>query len=193
MKVSTSNIKKLLIEDVLSSHKLDPVTVILEDIEPRKGKIIIECYGQSWSAYWGGMGDSSIAEFFCSCDKHYIAGNLSSLRSQITDYNAVSDMIKKNVREQIAELLHERRGSFIGYDEARRKYDDLADAYNDVPTICDRHDLENNSVLMSSIYGNEWRYELTLPQKPNPDYQYLCRIITTVQEALRETELASAA
>lgn len=70
MKVQASNVQKMLITEVPG---LDPVTVILEDIEPRKGKIIIECYSKSWSAYWGGMGDRNIAEFFCSCNDHYLA------------------------------------------------------------------------------------------------------------------------
>ena len=35
---------------------------------------------------------------------------------------------------------------------------------------------------MNELMGDEWWYRL--PQKPNPDYVYLCRIIRTVQEAL---------
>ncbi len=52
MKIETSTVTKLTITEVA---RLDPITVILEDIEPRKGKIIIECYGKSWSSYWGGL------------------------------------------------------------------------------------------------------------------------------------------
>ena len=41
---------------------------------------------------------------------------------------------------------------------------------------------------MQKIFGDEWWY--SLPTKPNPSYQYLLRIIDTVQSALREHVLA---
>lgn len=55
---------------------LDPVTVITQDHGQGKGKIIIECYGLAWSAYWGGMGNRTVREFFVSCDTEYLHGYL---------------------------------------------------------------------------------------------------------------------
>jgi hypothetical protein len=53
MKIETSKVTKIRITDLIDSEfKLDPITVILEDLGPSKGKILIECYGQSWAAYW---------------------------------------------------------------------------------------------------------------------------------------------
>lgn len=46
------NLTAFVIEDV---RGLDPVTVIMRDTEPGKGKLIIECYSRAWSCYWGGM------------------------------------------------------------------------------------------------------------------------------------------
>ena len=37
---------------------------------------------------------------------------------------------------------------------------------------------------MYDIFGDEW-YDC-LPTKPNPNYQYLCRILDVVREALKE-------
>jgi hypothetical protein len=67
---------------------LDPIQVTLDDIEKGKGRIIITCYGSAWTSYWGGMSDRTISEFFCDCDEHYLANNLSSIKS--TKMNMVS-------------------------------------------------------------------------------------------------------
>ena len=90
MNTEISTVKRLKITDLINSeYKLDPVTVFLEDYEPGKGKITIECYGKSWSAYWGGMSGDDVATFFCRCDQHYLAKNLSSISSSIPDYSAL--------------------------------------------------------------------------------------------------------
>ena len=68
---------------------LDPVTIYLEDFEPGKGMITMFCYGKAWTRYWGGMGNSNIADFFCGCDEHYIAKNLSEIDSETYDIDAL--------------------------------------------------------------------------------------------------------
>lgn len=60
MKITEKLIRHLEISEV---QNLDSIRVTLEDIEPRKGRINIECYGKAWASYWGGMGDRTIAEF----------------------------------------------------------------------------------------------------------------------------------
>lgn len=42
------------------------------------------------------------------------------------------------------------------------------------------------SETMESLLGEEWWYRL--PEKENPDYEYLCRIIRAAQDALRTKE-----
>jgi len=73
MKIETKTITKITLMDL---DGLDPVTVILDDVGAGRGSIIITCYGKAWTAYWGGMGKDTIAEFVCSCDEHYIANKL---------------------------------------------------------------------------------------------------------------------
>jgi hypothetical protein len=166
MKVEKSCVTKLMIAGVPS---LDPITVYAEDIAPRQGKIIIECYGQSWSAYWGGMGDGTIAEFFCSVSQDYIANCMSrSIDSSVFDPDAVKDHAKR-------EIIKQRRARHLSADDAREEYDEIEDSIidDDPWRSCD---------LMQKIYGDEWWYRL--PSKPNPDYVYLSRIIKAVQEAL---------
>lgn len=56
---------------------LDPIDVIFLDNEVRgKGRVIVRCYWQSWTAYWGAMGDHDVRSFFLTAGPDYIAGNL---------------------------------------------------------------------------------------------------------------------
>lgn len=55
---------------------VDPVTVILRDIGEGKGRLIIECYCESWAGYWGAMGDRSLTKFLMDCDADYIANRI---------------------------------------------------------------------------------------------------------------------
>lgn len=170
MKIESSKVEKLYITEI---ENLDPITVILEDLGPKRGKIIIECYGQSWSAYWDGMGNRSITEFFCSCDKHYLAKNLSSINSWIDDTDALTVLARK-------EICKKRRAREIDcWIEAR-------DLYNSADCLDDG--AWYNYDFMKEVFGEDWVSDLTIPHKANPDYEYLCRIIKTVQSALQYSE-----
>lgn len=185
MKIERSTVTKLTIDDLMSTHRLDPVTVYAEDLGPRRGKIIIECYGKSWSASWGGIGERTITEFFHSCSVDYLAKNLSDISADITDSEVIKDSAKRAIFEQ-------RRGRYIRSfrdpekmvrikrneitaDEARELYDEVDDTHFS-------DDGWGDAKLMEKVFGEEWWYRL--PTKPNPDYQYLCRIIEAVQQAL---------
>lgn len=92
MKIEKKTVTKINLSDI---DGLDPISVIAEDLGPGQGQIVITCYGQSWSAYWGGMGDRTICEFFCSCDEHYLAGKLSNIGSQVYDLEAFQSQAKE--------------------------------------------------------------------------------------------------
>lgn len=56
---------------------LDPIDVIFLDHSPGRGRIIVRVYSQSWTAWWGAMGEHhTVRTFFMSCDCHYLAWNL---------------------------------------------------------------------------------------------------------------------
>ncbi|WP_375191852.1 hypothetical protein [Marinobacter sp.] len=178
MQVELSTVRKLSLTDLMSEpHKLDPVSVILEDYEPGKGKIIIECYGQSWSAFWGGMGAKSVATFFCRCDEHYIASKLSGISGDIADYEALGIL----AREEVVCL---RRDGELNKCEAR----DLFDQCYRLEEAENLDQLDRN--LMREVFGDEWWH--SIPSKPNPDYQYLCRIIKAVQAGIKRAGLTEA-
>jgi hypothetical protein len=169
VKVESSTVKKLKITEIES---LDTITVILEDIGPRQGKIIIECYSESWASYWGGMGDRTIAEFFCSCGNDYLIGNLSSTKSTVIDDDAIEEAAKKII-------LRLRRDGEIDSVEAREMFDEV-DGYGP--------DIANDYKLLHRVYGDEWWY--ALPHKMNHEYEYLERICNAVKFGIQQDAAA---
>lgn len=150
MKVTTSQITKYVLSDL---DKLDPVTMILEDFGPGKGKLTIDCYGKAWTAYWGAMGSETIAEFINTADVDYLASKLTTVPSRVTDYEAISQVIGFEVDHQTL-ILH------------------------------------TGSEKLVKAFGQDW--SMNMPTRRNPDYDYVCRIVAAVKEAVR-VELAKAA
>ena len=165
MKIEKSTVTKILIT---GADRLDPITVYTENYVLGKGKITIECYGRSWSSYWGSMSNLTIEQFFCACNEDYIAKNFSQIQANITDGDCIEEAAFKKI-------ISMRRKHDIDRDEAR-------ELWNRVDSECFSDDGWSSPQLMQEIFGDEWWH--CLPTKPNPDYQYLCRIIRVVQEAL---------
>lgn len=115
MLITTSIIEKKILSD-LSSYKLDPVTMILEDIGPGKGKLFIDCYGKAWTAYWGGMGSHTIAQFINTSDVDYLANKLTNVPNRITDYEEISRKIGHDVDRDTLAYFHEQIEENYGPD-----------------------------------------------------------------------------
>lgn len=163
MNIEKTAITKLTIT---GAKALDPIHVFMEDIEPGKGRITINCYTKSWTAYWGGMSNRTIAQFFCSCDEGYLSNNLTNIESSVFDADAVEAAMKKNIFKM-------RRAYEIDANEARDMFEE-ASVHIDNPW--------NESRLMEKHFGEEWWH--SMPSKVNPEFAYLCRIIKAVQEGL---------
>lgn len=56
---------------------LDPITVVLRDLGG-SGQIIVECYGDAWSHWFGAIGSETLRQFVAGCDEGYLAGKLTS-------------------------------------------------------------------------------------------------------------------
>jgi hypothetical protein len=169
--VDVSTVERVRISKL---KNLDPITVFMEDLEPRKGKITIECYGQSWSAYWGGMGENKIKEFFTSCSNEYLIGNLApQCYSTVIDFDNLDIWFKKGI-------IYRRWHNHFSKEDAR-------ELWNDVELYCDNdeHFLHTTagSDLAYKIFGDDFHSEL--PTIENQDYLYLDRIITAVKKALK--------
>lgn len=203
MRIERSTVTKLLISDLMNSeHRLDPVTVFLEDLGnnssdairvSNRGKIIIECYGKSWSSYWGGMGDRTVAQFFCDIGADYLVGCLApQLNSSRYSSDALVTLARKTIISRREDWRHRNHEfSWLDKEECRRLYD-RTEELEGADTL--EQAINWNGDLIGKIFDTTepWHYADSATE-PNPDYQYLCRIISAVQEALRaEHQLAAA-
>ena len=92
MKVEDSTVRKITITDI---KLLDPISVYLEDYGAGRGKITITCFNDSWSNYWGSMGENTIAQFITKCDNHYLSKKFSpDVPSDIDDPEGLEGFAK---------------------------------------------------------------------------------------------------
>ncbi len=75
------NVKSIYLTE-LEDFRLDPVTVHLFDAGPGAGSLKVSCYGKSWVAFWGGMGERRIEEFVAQCDASYLTGKLAQKQTK---------------------------------------------------------------------------------------------------------------
>ena len=168
MKLDVSTTIKLRLSEL---DCLDPITVFLENYEPGRGKITIECFGKSWSSAWPAMGRRSVEAFFVHCNNGYLASNLSDIRDTIA---ASDEVICQALRKSLLEL---RRNGEVAKHEAR-------DLYKRAGEVTFEGGVCSDWSLMSATWGDEWYH--CLPEVPNPDYLYLCRVIDAVRDGLRQ-------
>ncbi|MBC3209324.1 hypothetical protein HU755_21200 [Pseudomonas sp. SWRI111] len=176
-KVERSTVTKLVITGAPS---LDPITVLLEDLTPKRGKITVSCWGKNWTAYWGGMWDGhTIAQFFCELNASYIIGYFDqTIRSRQFSGDALANEAQHLV-------LKERHRFGYTSDEAREMFD-AAEDLRESPSVDHLHGA--HSELMTKLFGDEWWHMTSDATEPNPDYAYLERIILAVQQALRQEQ-----
>ncbi|OEZ92157.1 hypothetical protein JAB9_47230 [Janthinobacterium sp. HH107] len=77
MHIESSAVQQLLIT---GASGLDPIRVLIEDLESGKGLLTVCCFHNAWAmaftGYWGAMSDRTLMQFLVDCDPDYIAGNL---------------------------------------------------------------------------------------------------------------------
>lgn len=174
MNIEQTKIKKIKLTEL---DRLDPITVFIEDYEAGKGKITFECFGKSWSYFWGGMGSKNIAEFFLSCNTAYLVNCLwdHSMPSSEPDFDGIQLSIQKWVVEQ-------RREHLMGRDCARAIYD-----INDWESYAPQHTYDTWScpTFLDECYFNEIHFldEQEIPEKSTSEYCYLARIVEAISEA----------
>ncbi|MFC6299640.1 hypothetical protein GNF76_27165 [Pseudomonas sp. CCM 7893] len=182
LQVERSTVTKLVIT---GAPNLDPITVFLEDLAPCKGKITVSCWGKSWTAYWGGMWDGlNVGQFFCELNTSYIIGYFAQgMSSQQFSAEALADKVRR-------EILQMRRDHDLDDSDARDLYDEADDIrhVNSIDSLGGAH-----HQLMRQVLGDEWWHLSVDATEPNPDWDYLERIIQAVQQALRQDQQAVAA
>lgn len=73
MKTEKQQVNMLYLTELIN---LDPIRVIFLDQEVGAGRVIIQCYGEAWTLYWGSMGEYTIKEFFLVVDIGYIVNKI---------------------------------------------------------------------------------------------------------------------
>ena len=73
MRVEPAHVEALTIYE---ADRLDPVFVVLQDFGGGRGRLVVECWGNAWSTYWGAMGSETLRQFIVGCDVDYIANRM---------------------------------------------------------------------------------------------------------------------
>jgi len=175
MKITQSTIEQIVITDV---DRLDPVKVMIENLRPGAGNITITCFGKSWTSYWGAMSDRTIQEFFVDCNDSYLINCLDrGIRSMIDGEDN-----EANIQFVKAEICKQRRDRDIKQFDAREWWDEAEGADDVKDMVCNWH---SHSTLRK-LFGDE-PWHANWPRVPNPDYEYLERIVQAVREAIKQT------
>lgn len=170
MKIETAQVTKITLTDLLITHRLDPITIILEDYAPWQGKIIVECYGQSWSTFFGSMGEP-IANFCASVSADYLANRFYGGPHSVNDFDSMKAMA-------IKEVIKMRRQRDLSADDARDLFDEINDRW---PETEDEAWYQHGK-MMVRLFGDDWHCQI--PQKTSEEYQYVLRTVRAVQEGL---------
>jgi len=64
--------------EIPAQSALDGITVYWHNYGSSKGMVTIVCWGSSWNAYFGGMPEETIQEFFAKADVGYLVGKLGT-------------------------------------------------------------------------------------------------------------------
>lgn len=192
MKVEKTTVEKLQVDGV---DNLDSLTMYIECYGGSAAKVTMECYGSSWSAYWGSMG-GSVKEFFLRCNTPYLVNCFSRGISCYTDnidrdswYEGFIPRIKKRVIEW-------RRDTSIDAETAREWYDHdwVENGYEDMFPVHDYDFFKEPFTLdVKDLFIDEEDWDTfcrdtEIEYERNTDYDYLCRIVDTARKALVEVE-----
>ena len=102
MKIETTQQKIQKIR-LTKLNGIDPITIYVDNISKGKGRILIECWGQVWTAYWIDMGNKTVQEFFCVCDDDYLYSKIRIASRPHKEYEYVVSIIQ-SVRKAFQEM-----------------------------------------------------------------------------------------
>jgi hypothetical protein len=203
LKIERSSVTKLVIT---GAPRLDPITVFLEDFGRRdcptgsnpnyqtaQGKITINCWDKSWSAYWGGMGPRTVSEFVTNCSWDYV---LNCLNRGISSTRFSGDALHTLAKKCIVQRRRQQTGRHdwelgeLSKGEARELWHDI-DVLSRVETA---NECWHHSKLLTKLFGDEWHYPLDgKAVEENHEYTFLRRIVEAVQAALSQEQQQVAA
>lgn len=179
MDIQRNFVEKIKISDTESTHGLDPVEIIIENYGEGRGKIIISCYVDSWTGYWGSMG-GTIEEFFQRVSNDYLIGKMSDSREAEPDTDADPDFLR-------SEIIRQRKSGHLDRVEAAAAWRYVDDFSPDRNRLCYAETPPELAVLEG--IDEPWYYPW--PKKPNHNYDRLSRILDLVREVIKPDEQRS--
>lgn len=194
MKLEVSNTVRLVLSDL---ERLDPVTIFLEDLGRRnvpierdpdywtgQGKLTISCWGKSWSTYWGGMGQRSLAEFVVQATSDYVLNCLDrGIQSKKFCGHALVELAKKCILQRRRQQTgrHDWELGELSKFEARELWHDC-EGLSDIESS---NECWHRSEILTQIFGDEWHYPVgDKAQAENHEYTYLERIVLATQQGI---------
>lgn len=177
---------KLKIEDTITrtvkiwglENYYDIILVNLSDTYPGAGRLTLTADSDSWSYFWGGMGeDRTLVEFLLGTNVDYIVMKLG---------NGISRRLDRRDDEECAKALQQaisrrRRKGWITKEEARSAWHEVEgceDIYN-------RYEWGNDFDAYELLDGDD----VFWPEPGiNPDYERLTFAVTQMREALKQLE-----
>ena len=101
MKLETLNSATVI--QISDLPRLDPITLMVQDLGPGQGRVIVECYGEAWSAFWGSMpAGFTTLDFIKSMDCCYLRSKLSRPKQTMAQgayLDRIVDAIYSSLRE----------------------------------------------------------------------------------------------
>lgn len=175
MKVEQTNVVRLKLTDL---EQLDPITIFIEDISPRQGKITIECYGKSWSTYFSGCGDNGLADFIVGLNTEYLVDRFDV---RLEKYEPDFDLYLEEMRQKLIEM---RKDQWISKGLARELYD-VTD-WSEYVTSNPYEPIKNPCFLYEREFDDLGFEGFDVPERVSSDYAYLCRIVDAVKAGLKQ-------
>lgn len=90
---------------LVDAPALDPIVSVWLNDGGGKGRVILQCYGDAWTAYWGAMGLRTLEEFFIYCDVEYLTARFRPKKKD----DAYLKRIVTAVRESMKQVLIDER------------------------------------------------------------------------------------
>lgn len=170
MTITKSLVEKIQIID--AAPNIYSINAFFENYGEGRGKVTIESDGDAWSYFWGAMGeDHTIKSFFLKAGTDYLVKKFHmGIDTTITDESM--EALQEAAKQFI---LAARKNEEISKEEAYFKWEHM--------NVIDDRGVDLNADNLYYIFGDE--YWNDLPQIPNPKYQYLCQIVDSVKEAIK--------
>lgn len=200
MKIEESLVRQIKVLDI---PRLDPVTIIVEDISYGKANVTIKCFDKSWTSYWGAMG-GTVKDFFSRCNVDYLVNCFDRGISPTTDDKDIYEM-EKVFQTKIKELVLEKR-KHGGLSRSWARYCWQGTEAIDFESICPEYDHESfnwdlehfsvDCVMLRELFGyvgcdseyyldgfEQWLWDnVPFIYERNHEYYYLCRIVEVVKK-----------